>query len=105
MNYENLKKIVDGIVENEFNHTSDISASDFENENFAYKQQELITKVIREALKKDTTEEQQRLIGELEDSISAEWLKLCEFYFREGLRAGLTNVKLLKEIEHIVCYL
>lgn len=105
MNYENLKKIVDGIVENEFNHTSDISASDFENENFAYKQQELITKVIREALKKDTTEEQQRLIRELEDSISAEWLKLCEFYFREGLRAGLTNLKFLKEIEHIGCYL
>lgn len=104
MNYENLKKIVDGIVENEFNHTSDISASDFENENFAYKQQE-ITKVIREALKKDTTEEQQRLIGELEDSISAEWLKLCEFYFREGLRAGLTNLKFLKEIEHIERYL
>lgn len=104
MNYENLKKIVDGIAENEFNHTSDISASDFENENFAYKQQE-ITKVIREALKKDTTEEQQRLIGELEDSISAEWLKLCEFYFREGLRAGLTNLKFLKEIEHIECYL
>lgn len=105
MNYENLKKIVDGIVENEFNHTSDISASDFENENFAYKQQELITKVIREALKKDITEEQQRLIGKLEDSISAEWLKLCEFYFREGLRAGLTNLKFLKEIEHIECYL
>ena len=104
MNYENLKKIVDGIVENEFNHTSDISASDFENENFAYKQQE-ITKVIREALKKDTTEEQQRLIGELEDSISAEWLKLCEFYFREGLRAGLSNLKFLKEIEHIDYYL
>lgn len=104
MNYENLKKIVDGIVENEFNHTSDISASDFENENFAYKQQE-ITKVIREAFKKDTTEEQQRLIGELEDSISAEWLKLCEFYFREGLRAGLTNLKFLKEIEHIERYL
>ena len=105
MNYENLKKIVDGIVKNEFNHTSNISASNFENENFAYKQQELITKVIREALKKDTTEEQQRLIGELEDSISAEWLNLCEFYFREGLRAGLSNLKFLKEIERIDYYL
>nr|UWG26033.1 MAG: hypothetical protein [Bacteriophage sp.] len=105
MNYENLKKIVDGIVENEFNHTSDISASDFGNENFEYKQKVLMTKAIREALKKDTTEEQQRLIGELEDSISAEWLKLCEFYFREGLRAGLTNLKFLKEIEHIEYYL
>ena len=62
-------------------------------------------KDIYQSLKKDTTEEQQRLIGELEDSISAEWLKLCEFYFREGLRAGLTNLKFLKEIEHIEYYL
>ena len=64
-----------------------------------------MTQVIRGALKKDTTEEQQRLINEFEDSISAEWLELCEFYFREGLRAGLSNLKFLKEIEHIEYYL
>lgn len=101
MNYENLKKIVDGIVKNEFNHTSDISASDFENENFEYKQQVLMTKAIREALKKDLTQEQRRLIGEFEDSISSEWIELCSFYFREGLRAGLSNLKFLNEVDGI----
>ena len=75
MNIKNIENIVNGIVENEFNHVQ------------------------------DTTEEQQRLIRELEDSISAEWLKLCIFYFREGLRAGLSNLKFLKEIEHIDYYL
>lgn len=105
MNIKNIENIVNGIVENEFNHVQETLEADFENENLEYKQQELITKVIREALKKDTTEEQQRLIGELEDSISAEWLNLCEFYFREGLRAGLSNLKFLKEIEHIDYYL
>lgn len=105
MNIKNIENIVNGIVENEFNHVQETLEADFENENLEYKQQELITKVIREALKKDTTEEQQRLIGELEDSISAEWLKLCIFYFREGLRAGLSNLKFLKEIEHIDYYL
>lgn len=105
MNIKNIENIVNGIVENEFNHVQETLEADFENENLEYKQQELITKVIREALKKDTTEEQQRLIGELEDSISAKWLKLCEFYFREGLRAGLSNLKFLKEIEHIDYYL
>ena len=93
MNIKNIENIVNGIVENEFNHTSDISASDFENENFEYKQKVLMTKAIREALKKDTTEEQQRLIRNLEDSISSEWVELCRFYFREGLRAGLSNLK------------
>lgn len=105
MNIKNIENIVNGIVENEFNHVQETLEADFENENLEYKQQELITKVIREALKKDTTEEQQRLIREFEDSINSEWLKLCEFYFREGLRAGLTNLKFLKEIEHIEYYL
>lgn len=105
MNIKNIENIVNGIVENEFNHVQETLEADFENENLEYKQQELITKVIREALKKDTTEEQQRLIRELEDSISSEWLKLCIFYFREGLRAGLSNLKFLKEIEHIDYYL
>lgn len=105
MNIKNIENIVNGIVENEFNHVQETLEADFENENLEYKQQELITKVIREALKKDTTEEQQRLIEELEGSISAEWLKLCIFYFREGLRAGLSNLKFLKEIEHIEYYL
>lgn len=105
MNIKNIENIVNGIVENEFNHTSDISASDFENENFEYKQKVLMTKAIREALKKDTTEEQQRLIRNLEDSISSEWVELCRFYFREGLRAGLSNLKFLNEIDNIECIL
>ena len=101
MDYEKLKNIVNGIVENEFNHVQETLEADFENENLEYKQQELMTKVIRAALEKDTTEEQQRLIGELENSISNEWIELCRFYFREGLRAGLKNLKFLNEINSI----
>ena len=105
MNIKNIENIVNGVVKNEYNRTQETLEVDFENENTEYKQKVLMTQVIREALKKDTTEEQRRLIGELEDSISAEWLELCEFYFREGLRAGLSNLKFLKEIEHIEYYL
>lgn len=105
MDIKNIENIVNGIVENELKKIIETEELDFTSENLEYKQQVLITKVIREALKKDTTEKQQRLIGELEDSISAEWLELCKFYFREGLRAGLSNLKFLKEIEHIEYYL
>lgn len=105
MNIKNIENIVNGIVKNEYNRVRETLEVDFENENIEYKQKVLMTQVIREALKKDTTEEQRRLIGELEDSISDEWLELCEFYFREGLRAGLSNLKFLKEIEHIEYYL
>ena len=105
MNIKNIENIVNGIVENEYNHVQETLEADFGNENFEYKQKVLMTKVIREALKKDMTEEQQRLIGELEDSVSSEWIEICKFYFREGLRAGLSNLKFLKEIEHIEYYL
>lgn len=101
MNIKNIENIVNGIVENEFNHVQETLEVDFVNENFEYNQQILITKAIREALKKDTTEEQQRLIGELEDSILSEWFELCQFYFREGLRAGLSNLKFLNEIDNV----
>lgn len=105
MNIKNIENIVNGIVENEFNHVQETLEADFENENLEYKQKVLMTKVIREALKKDMTEEQQRLIGELEDSVSSEWIEICKVYFREGLRAGLNDLKFLKEIEHIEYYL
>lgn len=105
MNIKNIENIVNGIVKNEYNRVQETLEVDFENENIEYKQKVLMTQVIREALKKDTTEEQLRLIGELEDSISNEWLELCEFYFREGLRAGLSNLKFLKEIENIEYFL
>lgn len=105
MNIKNIENIVNGIVENEYNHVGETLESDFENENFEYKQKVLMTKVIREALKKDMTEEQQRLIGELEDSVSSEWIEICKFYFRKGLRAGLSNLKFLKEIDYIDYYL
>ena len=101
MDYEKLKNIVNGIVENEFNHVQETLEADFENENLEYKQKVLMTKAIREALKKDLTQEQRRLIGEFEDSISSEWVELCRFYFREGLRAGLSNLKFLNEVDGI----
>lgn len=105
MNYENLKKIVDGIVENEFRHIQESLEKEFTDTNLDYRQNSSTTEGIYKALEKDTTEDQQRLIGDLEDSISSEWIELCRFYFREGLRAGLENLKFLNEIEHIECYL
>lgn len=98
MNIKNLENVVNGIVENEFNHVQDTLALDFEKENTEYKQAVLMTESIREALKKHATEEQQKLIGELEDSIGDEWRELCQFYFREGLRTGLCNLKFLNEV-------
>ena len=104
MNYENIVNIVnivDGIVENEFRHIQETLEKDFTDTNLDYKQNTLITEKLNKALEKETTEDQQRLIRELEASISNEWIELCKFYFREGLRAGLSNLKFLNEIDNV----
>lgn len=101
MNYENIVNIVDGIVENEFRHIKETLEKDFTDTNLDYKQNTLITEKLNKALEKETTEDQQRLIRELEASISNEWIELCKFYFREGLRAGLSNLKFLNEIDNV----
>lgn len=94
------KNVIDGIVENEFKHIQK-TAADFESENLEYSKAVSNTEIIREALNSNTTEEQQRLIRNLEDSIAGEWTELCQFYFREGLRAGLSNLKFLNGIDNI----
>nr|UVY63836.1 MAG: hypothetical protein [Bacteriophage sp.] len=52
MNIKNIENIVNGIVENELKKIIETEELDFTSENLEYKQQVLITKVIREALKK-----------------------------------------------------
>lgn len=101
MNYKKMKNIVDGIVKNEFRHIQETLEKEFTDTNLDYRQNRSATEGIYKALEKDTTEDQQRLIGELEDSISNEWIELCRFYFREGLRAGLEDLKFLNEINNI----
>lgn len=101
MDYKKMKNIVDGIVKNEFRHIQETLEKKFTDTNLDYRQNRSATEGIYKALEKDTTEDQQRLIGELEDSISNEWIELCRFYFREGLRAGLEDLKFLNEINNI----
>lgn len=60
-----------------------------------------MTDVIYKALSKGMTERQRDLLDELLSSLNNETVELCRFYFREGLRAGLTNLKFLNEIDDI----
>jgi len=105
MNCKNFKNIIDGIVENEFKHIQETLEEGFANTNLDYIQSRLASEEIYKVLEKDATEEQQKLIRDLEDSVSNEWLELCRFYFREGLRAGLSNLKFLNEINNVDCIL
>nr|UVN03567.1 MAG: hypothetical protein [Bacteriophage sp.] len=101
MKSENLKTVVDRIVENEFRLIQETLEKDFIDTDLDYRQKTLITEGIYKDLEENTSIDQQILIGNLEDSISSEWIELCRFYFREGLKAGLNNLKILNEIDYI----
>jgi len=99
------KKIVNGIIENEFIHIQENNELDFTKNNIDYGQAELMTEIIYKALKKNMTDKQRDLLDELYSSINNEAIELCRFYFREGVKAGLVNLEFLKEIDNIECYI
>ncbi|MGN0025455.1 MAG: hypothetical protein ACI33I_00430 [Clostridium sp.] len=51
------------------------------------------------------SEEQKDILDDLDTAICIEWTNLCRFYLREGIVAGLTNLKYLNEIDNIENYL
>ena len=95
------KKIVNGIIDNEIAHIQEHLELDFTKNNIDCRQAALMTEIIHKALSKGMTEKQIDLLDELCSSIANEWIELCRFYFREGLRAGLTNLKFLNEIDNV----
>lgn len=101
MKYDEAKKIVDGIVENEFIHIQRFSENDFAKENLEYKENLVQTYSLYKKLENGMTEEQKDLLDELHSFMVFESVNLSKFYFKEGLRAGLCNLKFLNEIGFI----
>lgn len=99
--YIRNKKIVNGIIDNEFDHIQEYSELDFTKTNIDYRQANLMTEIIHKALMKDMTEKQRDLLDEFYSSLIGEATELCRFYFREGLKSALTNLNFLKEIDDI----
>lgn len=105
MKYEQTKKIIDGAIENEFNHVQEFRETHFSETN---KEQNLLHKTsieLMDKLMKRLTKEEQYLLSDFSDVIVTEWTNLLRFYFREGVKAGLINLKYLNEIDCIECLL
>lgn len=101
MNNEKIIALVNGIVENEFNHIQINLEKDFVDNNIEQKELTKATQEIFKELRSSLSKEQEELLFDLEFAITDEWTRLCEFYFKEGLRAGLNNLKFLNEIDFI----
>lgn len=105
MKYDEAKKIVDGIIESEFNHVQMFKEANFMDTD---EEQQVLNKTSVELMNKlmeTLSEEQQELLDKLDGALASEWTNLCRFYLREGIAAGLTNLKYLNEIGFIESYL
>lgn len=101
MEFDKVTKVIDGVVENEFRHIQEFKEKDFADNDLEYKKKSEMTQLLYKKLEEGMTEEQKDLLDKLYSSMILEGVSLGRFYFKEGVRAGLTNLKFLDEIECI----
>ncbi|MDY4605862.1 hypothetical protein [Clostridium tertium] len=104
MNYEKICGLVEGIIKSEFNHVQEFKETSFIDKDREQKINAENTRKLFDKLNISLTEDQQDLLNDFDAAIAAEWINLCKFYFEEGLRAGLTNLKFLNHIDGIGSY-
>lgn len=101
MKYSKVKKLVEGITENEFRHIQECFEMDFVKSDSEFKKDSAISQELYKKLEKNLTDEQRSLLDDLCSSLCNEHVTLCRFYFKEGLKAGLDNLKFLNAIGYI----
>ena len=105
MNYEKMCKLINGIVENEFNKVQEFKEAGFADKDTEQQQLNKISSDLMEKLMGTLSEEQKDLLDKLDGALASEWINLCRFYFKKGLAAGLTNLNFLSDIDSINWFL
>lgn len=105
MKYEKICKLINGIIESEFNHVQMFKEKNFDDKDIMQKGLHKASVELMNKLMGTLSEEQQELLDKLDGALASEWINLCRFYLREGIAAGLTKLKYLNEIDNIECYL
>lgn len=105
MKYEQIKKIINGIIESEFKHVQMFKEKNFDDKDIMQKGLHKASVELMNKLMETLSEEQKDILDKLDGALASEWTNLCRFYLREGIVAGLTNLKYLNEIGFIESYL
>jgi hypothetical protein len=105
MKYEDTKKILKGIVESEFEHVQEFKEKDFSDNDLEQIELTRAAEDLFKRLNKDMSKEYQDLLDEFYSAVTIEWVNYCKYYFKEGVRSGVTNLKFLSDIENIGCIL
>jgi len=98
MKLEETKKLINNVIENEFNHIQETqereeSLSDIEIDAHYQNSSDLLDELLKIA------PEHSELIEKLDSELSSYWLLFCRYYFKKGVVAGTTNLKFLENTE------
>jgi len=103
MKLEETKKLINNVIENEFNHIQETqereeSLGDIEINAHYQNSSDLLDELLKVA------PEHSELTEKLDAELSSYWSLLCRYYFRKGVIASSTNLKFLNDtsIMHIV---
>lgn len=105
MNYEKLCKLIYGVIESEFGNVQKFRERNFSDKDKEQQKLENKSSELMDKLMGTLSEEQKDLLDELDGALTNVWINFCRFYFKEGVAAGLTNLKFLNDINSIRLFL
>ncbi|MDU1412698.1 MAG: hypothetical protein E6929_07780 [Clostridium sp.] len=98
MKYEEVKELVNNIIKNEYDHIQEGRQYNFENADKAYIALQRVADDLYNKLSEGINEEQNKQLDAYFTNMVALSNVLCKFYFKEGVKAGATNLNFAKSI-------
>lgn len=103
MKYEEMKKLINNVMENEFNHVQEYQERKFTDTDKEQLELTETSERLFEKLCEGMPKEYQKLLDEYYSAVGSEWVNLCMFYFKEGVKAGVNNLEFLNDTKIMNC--
>lgn len=101
MEYKEMRRLIENIIENEFKHIQDCRERKFIDTD---KEQIELTEESEKLFKQlfeNVPKEYRNLLNDYSNAMLCEWVNMCRFYFKEGVTAGISNLEFIKKIDGI----
>lgn len=99
MKYEEKMRLINNIIDNEFQHLQMKEEIEFVENDEEQKELAVATRKAFEVIRNmDEENKYWKVIDDIDCAQSNEWINLCRFYFKQGVAAGLTNLNFLNDI-------
>lgn len=98
MNYEEKRKLINNIIENEFTHIQIYrELNDLKKDKERLKESEESSKLFKKLLE-GASKEYQEMLDDYYSAVISELVSYCRYYFKEGVAAGTSNLNFIRDI-------